>query len=60
MKTVSKGGADVTASTSKKTIALQRANANLAEFVIKPASADDEVTLEDLVIDVYHGSTHLT
>jgi hypothetical protein len=63
MKTVAKGGVDVTSSTSKKTIALQETNSNIATFVIKPANANDEVTLEELVIDVYDDAgtpKHLT
>ena len=55
-KTVSKGWVDVTSSAAKKTIALRQANSNIATFTIKPANADDEITLEELKINVYTGA----
>ena len=60
-KTVSKGWVDVTTSTAKKTIALREANSNIATFIVKPSNADDEITFEELKIDVQDASwNHLT
>ena len=51
-KTVAKWAVSVEKSSSKNTIVLKEANAPIASFTVKPANADDEITLENIILKV--------
>jgi hypothetical protein len=60
IKIKGKGGVTVEKNSSKNTIILKRANAELASFTVSPSNGNEDVLIEEIVIDVYDGTKYYT